>query len=59
MICETCHGLPGFPPCPECDGSGRTHCCEGERPMPHIASPECWCGPVQDTEEPNVWVHKI
>jgi hypothetical protein len=71
MRCEHCHGRgysypprPGKPddvrfPCPDCGGSGWAHCCEGERPMEHIASPECWCGPVQDTEEPNVWVHKI
>lgn len=24
---------------------------------PHKSSKNCWCGPVQDEEEPNVWVH--
>lgn len=23
----------------------------------HIISPNCWCRPVRDTEERNVWVH--
>ena len=28
------------------------------RAMPeHIASPDCWCHPVRDSEEPAVWVH--
>lgn len=23
----------------------------------HVSSPDCWCAPVQDEEEPSVWVH--
>lgn len=23
----------------------------------HKVSSDCWCKPVQDDEEPNVWVH--
>lgn len=23
----------------------------------HAVSRHCWCTPVQDEEEPNVWVH--
>lgn len=48
MICRTCHGtgrksfadLPGAElvpsplPCPECGGSGFTHCCEGDQVQP-------------------------
>ena len=35
MICEACHGrggIPGIMVCPECQGSGLQHCCEGLRP---------------------------
>lgn len=28
----------------------------GEEPL-HICSPECWCYPVRDTEQPGLWVH--
>jgi len=72
MICERCHGKgypypprPGKPddvrfPCPDCGGSGITHCCEGERPnqpRAHISSPDCWCGPVEDHLCPGLWIH--
>lgn len=30
MICPTCQGRAGYPPCPECGGSGLVYCCEGE-----------------------------
>ena len=23
----------------------------------HSATPDCWCNPQQDEEEPSVWVH--
>ena len=23
----------------------------------HESLPTCWCKPVQDEEEPNVWIH--
>ena len=23
----------------------------------HETTPECWCKPTQDDDEPNVWVH--
>lgn len=23
----------------------------------HIASPDCWCRPTQDTKEPSLWIH--
>ena len=23
----------------------------------HSATPDCWCKPTQDEEEPSVWVH--
>ena len=40
MICERCHGagevlnfsLPE--PCPECNGCGLAHCCDGMREQP-------------------------
>lgn len=25
----------------------------------HVASAQCICQPVQDEEEPNVWVHNL
>ena len=48
MICETCHcdgeimGAVDYGtrpyrapvPCPDCNGAGFTHCCEGERAQP-------------------------
>lgn len=24
---------------------------------PHESSPDCWCEPEQDEEEPLVWIH--
>jgi hypothetical protein len=29
----------------------------GLRPRPHIASPTCWCNPVIDDSEDDVWIH--
>jgi hypothetical protein len=23
----------------------------------HVASSACWCNPVQDDQEPDVWIH--
>lgn len=28
----------------------------GEEPL-HICSHDCWCYPVQDTEQPGLWIH--
>lgn len=24
----------------------------------HLSSPDCWCGPYQDADEPALWVHR-
>lgn len=45
MICERCRdsGLRGqvlakvWRPCPDCMGSCRTHCCDGDQAQPEIA----------------------
>lgn len=35
MQCSTCHGrhflptISGIAPCPECQGAGAAHCCDG------------------------------
>jgi hypothetical protein len=29
----------------------------GLRPRPHVASPTCWCNPVQDGAADGVWIH--
>lgn len=55
MRCEACHGT-GFvelmsEPCEVCGGCGVDYCCGG-----HLASPDCWCEPVE--ESPGVWVHQ-
>ena len=77
MRCDRCHGTGTVPaiygqlvrPCPDCGGTGITHCCEGERPdngppasvhpafREHVSSPDCWCGPTQDLVEPTLWIH--
>lgn len=62
MTCPECHGA-GYlyrvnivartatpEPCESCGGCGIAHCCDG-----HVASPDCWCDPVE--ESPGVWVH--
>ena len=23
----------------------------------HLSSPQCWCKPVQDDQDPNLWLH--
>jgi hypothetical protein len=28
----------------------------GDEPL-HICSPDCWCYPVRDTEQPALWIH--
>lgn len=24
---------------------------------PHIETPQCWCQPTEDDEQPNLWAH--
>ena len=56
MLCEHCHGqrivtdAKGAHPCPECDGRGETHCCDGlqEQPLAKsaVADPQAIIGKV-------------
>jgi hypothetical protein len=63
MICTLCagtgylHDARPSRPCPSCAGVG-THARIVEDYGGHIDSPSCWCGPVQDKDEPAVWVHR-
>jgi len=70
VICPLCSGTgylaDAHPPrpCPGCQGCGWDYCCSGAPPRMaefcdgHIDSPDCWCGPVQDQDEPLVWLHR-
>lgn len=70
MICETCMGggmvltatgthilLGGYHPCPDCDGKGTTHCCEGHRPSASDSAPgsapSCIIDGAPDSQESN------
>lgn len=62
MICEDCRGegmilAAGMVvPCGTCHGSGLDYCCGG---VPHIPYTDCWCKPVEDPDEPGVFIHQV
>jgi len=56
MLCPTCHGsglilIRGQPlPCPECQGYGTVHCCDGLAEQPESSEPPV---PPATTERPD------
>jgi RecJ-like exonuclease len=43
MICEMCHGKGSILPCPECNGSGVSYCCDTAGSYIDPAFPERAC----------------
>jgi len=38
-------------------GNGEIHVTPLDDLRPHDHSPRCWCCPVEDSQEPDVWTH--
>jgi hypothetical protein len=36
---------------------GEIHVAPVDDLRPHDLNPKCWCRPVEDTEEPDMWTH--
>jgi len=57
MLCPTCHGHRLFyyqgqlVPCPECEGQGQIHCCDGLQEQADDAEPPSE-EPKEDDEAP-------
>lgn len=41
----------------EPDGQRHYHIVPIEDLQDHSADPSCWCNPVEDEEDPGIWVH--
>lgn len=41
----------------EADDSAHFHIVPVDDLRDHAADPTCWCSPVEDPEDPDIWVH--